>query len=134
MLQRRLKISLLLFAELLMLWLSTRRSSCDSNYSTFRLPWVHSLHFPSKNFFLFLAVYLRISSFFPWEFFKWTAKVAQLKQQQFISLDSQSISAFSYSWFWRIKLLFFSHLKIIHLFWPVTSFTFFFAAFFKNST
>ena len=27
--------------------------SCDSNYSTFRLPWVHSLRRPSKNFFLF---------------------------------------------------------------------------------
>ena len=38
---------------LLMLWLSTKRSSCDSNYSTFCLPWAHSLHCPSKNFFLF---------------------------------------------------------------------------------
>ena len=47
-----------------MLWLSTKRSNCDSNYATFRLPWVHSVHCPSKNFFLFFAVHLRISSFF----------------------------------------------------------------------
>ena len=37
----------------LMLWLSTKRSSCDSIYTTFRLPWVHSIHCPSKNFFIF---------------------------------------------------------------------------------
>ena len=47
-----------------MLWLSIKRSTCDSNYATFRLPWVHSLHCPSKNVFLFFAVHLRISSFF----------------------------------------------------------------------
>ena len=63
-------------SEGFMLWLSSKRSSCDSNYSTFRLPWVHSPHCPSKNFFLFFAVHLRISSFFRWEFFKWTAKWA----------------------------------------------------------
>ena len=41
-----------------------KRSSCDSNYSTFRLPWIHQLHCPSKNFFLFFAVHLRIFPFF----------------------------------------------------------------------
>ena len=65
----------MIFSSLsLMLWLSTKRSSCDSNYSTFRLPWVQSLQCPSKNVFLFFAVHLRISSFFRSEFFKWTAK------------------------------------------------------------
>ena len=62
--------------KIVMLWLSTKRNYCDSNYATFRLPWVHSLHCPSKKFFLFFAVHLRISSFFRWEFFKWTAKWA----------------------------------------------------------
>ena len=47
----------------LLLWLSTKRGSCDSNYSTFRLPWVYSLHCRSKNFFLFFEVHLRISFF-----------------------------------------------------------------------
>ena len=41
--------------KIVMLWLSTKRNYCDSNYTTFRLPWVHSLHCPSKNFFLFFS-------------------------------------------------------------------------------
>ena len=48
----------------LVLWLSTKRNKRDSNYAAFRLPWVHSLHCPSKNFFFFFAFHLRISSFF----------------------------------------------------------------------
>ena len=47
-----------------MLWLSSKRSNCDSNYSTFRLPWVHSRHCPSKNFFRFFAVILKFLSLF----------------------------------------------------------------------
>ena len=39
----------------LMLWLSKKKRSCDSNYSTFRLPRVHSLNCPSTNFFLFFC-------------------------------------------------------------------------------
>ena len=87
-----------------MLWLSTKRNTCDSNYPTFRLPWVHSFHCPSKIFILFSAVHLRISFFFRWEIFKWTLDsevsqsmvkeinemLAQLKRQHFLSLDSQS--------------------------------------------
>ena len=43
--------------------------------------------------FAHFTVHLRISSFFRWGFFKWTAKWAnpRLKVAQFISLDSQSI-------------------------------------------
>ena len=63
----------------LRLWLSTKRSNCHFNSATFLLPWVRSLHCPSKNF---------------WQHSEQVhgkRKVGQLKGQQFLSLDSQSI-------------------------------------------
>ena len=70
-----------------MLWLSTKRSKCHFKCATFPLPWVHSLHCPSKNFFLFFDANSldRQHS----ERAHGKRKVAQLKQ--FFSLDSQSI-------------------------------------------
>ena len=88
----------------LMLRLSTKRISCDYNYATFRLPWVHSLHCPSRNFFLFFrSPSKNFFLFFDESFLNGPGsepipdkrKVAQLKRQQFLSLDSQSISLFS---------------------------------------
>ena len=56
----------------LMLWLSTERRNCHFNCATLRLPWIRSLHCPSKNFFLFFDVHLRTSSFFGGKFFRKT--------------------------------------------------------------
>ena len=75
-----------------MLWLSTDRSNCHFNCATFRLPWIRSLHSPSKNFFLFSNVNSlgRQHS----ERAHGERNVAQLKRQQILSLDSQNISIF----------------------------------------
>ena len=84
-----------------MLWLSTKRNNCDSNYATFRLPWVHSLHFPSKNFFLYFRCpsRIRISSFFQWKFFKWTAKWANPQYLSDNILKKHKYHFWHYSWF-----------------------------------
>ena len=71
----------------LMLWLSTKRSECHFNFATFRLPWARSLYCPSKNFFHANSLDIQHS-----ERAHGKRKVAQLKRQQFLSLDSQSIT------------------------------------------
>ena len=72
-----------------MLWLSKERSNCHFNCATFHLRWVRSLHCPSKNVFLFFDA--NISDRQHSEQGHGKRKVAQMKRQQFLSLDSQSI-------------------------------------------
>ena len=73
-----------------MLWLSTKRSICHFNCATFRLPRVRSLHCPSKNFFFFFNANPLDRQHSQQVHGK--RKGAQMKRQQFLSLDSQSIS------------------------------------------
>ena len=73
-----------------MLWLSKERNSCRFNCATFRLPWVRSLHCPSKNLFLFFDANSLERQHIERAHGK--RKVAQLKRQRFLSLESQSVS------------------------------------------
>ena len=72
-----------------MLWLSTERSNCHFNCANFRLPWVRSLHWPSKKVFLFFDANSLDRQHSERAHAK--RKVSQLKRQQFLFLDSQSI-------------------------------------------
>ena len=76
-------------------WLSTERRNCHFNCATLHLPWVCSLHCPSKNFFLFFNANSLERQHN--ERVHGKRKVAQLKRQQFLSLDSQSKSCSYFS-------------------------------------
>ena len=72
-----------------MLWLSTERSNFYFNCATFRLSWVRSLHCPFKNVFLFSMRILYKDSTVSEPMVN--RKLAQLKWQLILSIDSQSI-------------------------------------------
>ena len=72
-----------------MLWLSKERKCCHFNGATFRLRWVHSLNCPSNNLLLFFYAKSLDRQHSKQAHHK--RKVAQLKRQQLLSLDSQNI-------------------------------------------
>ena len=72
-----------------MLWLSTERSNCHFNCASFLLPWVRSLHCPSKDFFPFF--YANSLERQHSERAHGKRKIVLFKRQQCLSIDSQSI-------------------------------------------